>query len=140
MYFLLAFVTSFSVGFLVTPIVISVLRKAKIGDLPGGRKIHKKFTPSMGGIGFVIATFVALGIWGWQFPLPDIRYMLGAIALMFFVGLRAIFCLYPAPLNSRHIREKNLSNQPRVPRIILTSISGLHIPINGIRLIQFPLL
>lgn len=88
MYFLLAALTAFSVGFLVTPIVISVLKKAKIGDAPGGRKIHTKFTPSMGGIGFVLATFVALGIWGWQFPVPDIRYLLGAIALMFFVGLR----------------------------------------------------
>src|SRR5690606_4081112 len=27
-------------------------------------------------------------IWGWQFPIPDIRYMLGAILLMFIVGLR----------------------------------------------------
>jgi UDP-N-acetylmuramyl pentapeptide phosphotransferase/UDP-N-acetylglucosamine-1-phosphate transferase len=42
----------------------------------------------MGGIGFVVSTFIALGIWGWQFPLPDIRYLLGAIALMFIVGLR----------------------------------------------------
>ncbi len=73
---------------MITPIVISVLTKAKIGDVPGGRKIHKKITPSMGGIGFVLATFVALSIWGWQFPVPDIRYLLGAIALMFFVGLR----------------------------------------------------
>ena len=88
MYFLLAALTAFSVGFLVTPIVISILRKAKIGDAPGGRKIHKKFTPSMGGIGFVTATFVTLAIWGWQFPLPDIRFLLGAIALMFIVGLR----------------------------------------------------
>jgi UDP-GlcNAc:undecaprenyl-phosphate/decaprenyl-phosphate GlcNAc-1-phosphate transferase len=88
MYYLLAILTSFSVAFLTTPIVISILRKAKIGDAPGGRKIHKKFTPSMGGIAFVISTFVAIGIWGWQFPLPDIRYLLGAIALMFFVGLR----------------------------------------------------
>ena len=88
MYFLLATLTAFSVGFLITPIVISVLKKANIGDTPGGRKIHKKFTPSMGGIGFVLATFVALSIWGWQFPVPDIRYLLGAIALMFFVGLR----------------------------------------------------
>lgn len=88
MLFLFATLTSFSVGFLVTPIVISVLKKANIGDTPGGRKIHKHFTPSMGGIGFVLATFVALGIWGWQFPIPDIRYLLGAIALMFFVGLR----------------------------------------------------
>ncbi len=88
MYFLLATLTSFSVGFLITPIVISILRKAKIGDVPGGRKIHRKFTPSMGGIGFVLATFISLAIWGWQFPVPDIRYLLGAIILMFFVGLR----------------------------------------------------
>lgn len=88
MNFLLATLTSFSVGFLLTPIVISVLKKAKIGDNPGGRKIHKKFTPSMGGIAFMSATYVALAIWGWQYPLPDIRFLLGAIALMFFVGFR----------------------------------------------------
>jgi UDP-GlcNAc:undecaprenyl-phosphate/decaprenyl-phosphate GlcNAc-1-phosphate transferase len=88
MYFILAAVTSFSVGFLLTPIVISILRKANIGDIPGGRKIHKKFTPSMGGIGFVVAALITLAIWGWQFPLPDIRFLLGAISLMFIVGLR----------------------------------------------------
>lgn len=88
MYFLLAAITSFSVAFLTTPIIISILRKANIGDVPGGRKIHKKFTPSMGGIGFVFATFITLAIWGWQFPLPDIRFLLGAMALMFIVGLR----------------------------------------------------
>lgn len=88
MFFILAALTAFSVGFLVTPILIYVLRKAKIGDKPGGRKIHKSFIPSMGGIGFVIASAVAMSIWGWQFPLPDIRYLLGAIGLMFFVGLR----------------------------------------------------
>ncbi|SEF48420.1 glycosyltransferase family 4 protein [Algoriphagus boritolerans] len=88
MYYILAAITSFSIGFLLTPIIISILRKAKIGDAPGGRKIHKNFTPSMGGIGFVVATFITLAIWGWQFPLPDIRFLLGAIGLMFIVGLR----------------------------------------------------
>jgi UDP-N-acetylmuramyl pentapeptide phosphotransferase/UDP-N-acetylglucosamine-1-phosphate transferase len=88
MFFILATLTAFSVGFLVTPILIYALKKAKIGDKPGGRKIHKSFIPSMGGIGFVVASAVAMSIWGWQFPLPDIRYLLGAIGLMFFVGLR----------------------------------------------------
>ncbi len=88
MLFLLATLTAFSVGFLVTPILISLLKKMNIGDLPGGRKIHKKFIPSMGGIGFALSAFVAISIWGWQFPLPDMRYLLGAITLMFFVGLR----------------------------------------------------
>lgn len=88
MFYILAILTAFAVGVLLTPILISVLKKARIGDAPGGRKIHKKFTPSMGGISIILAAFVALAIWGWQFPLPDIRYLLGAIGLMFFVGLR----------------------------------------------------
>ncbi|SFT45860.1 UDP-N-acetylmuramyl pentapeptide phosphotransferase/UDP-N-acetylglucosamine-1-phosphate transferase [Algoriphagus locisalis] len=88
MFFILAALTAFTVGFLVTPILIKFLRKMKLGDTPGGRKIHKSFIPSMGGISFVAAVTVALAIWGWQYPLPDIRYLLGAICLMFFVGLR----------------------------------------------------
>jgi UDP-N-acetylmuramyl pentapeptide phosphotransferase/UDP-N-acetylglucosamine-1-phosphate transferase len=88
MLFLFASLTAFVVASLVTPILISVLHKMNIGDKPGGRKIHKIFIPSMGGIGFVLAAFVALTIWGWQFPIPDIRYLIGAISLMFFVGLR----------------------------------------------------
>lgn len=88
MFFLYATLTAFSVGFLVTPILILFLKKFKIGDHPGGRKIHKEFIPSMGGISFVVASTVTLAIWGWQFPIPDIRYILGAILLMFIVGLR----------------------------------------------------
>ncbi|MEP2298483.1 MraY family glycosyltransferase, partial [Algoriphagus sp.] len=88
MFFLYATLTAFSVGFLVTPILISFLKRFNIGDHPGGRKIHSSFIPSMGGISFVIAAAVALAIWGWQFPLPDSRYILGAILLMFIVGLR----------------------------------------------------
>src|SRR5690606_13181790 len=88
MFFILAIFTAFTVGFLVTPILIKFLKRMKLGDTPGGRKIHKSFIPSMGGISFVAAVAVALAIWGWQFPLPDIRYLLGAICIMFFVGFR----------------------------------------------------
>lgn len=88
MYFIFAILTSFTVGVLITPVLISILKKAKIGDTPGGRKIHKKFTPSMGGVAIVVSTYLSLSVWAWQFPLPDIRYLLGAIAIMFFVGLR----------------------------------------------------
>ncbi|MDF2158185.1 MraY family glycosyltransferase [Algoriphagus sp. CAU 1675] len=88
MFFVFAALTAFSVGFLVTPILIKLLRRAKIGDVPGGRKIHKSFVPSMGGIGFFVAAAIAMSIWAWQFPLPDIRYLLGAITIMFFVGLQ----------------------------------------------------
>lgn len=88
MFFILAALSAFSVGFLITPMLISFLKRMKIGDMPGGRKIHTSFVPSMGGISFIVAAGVALAIWGWQFPIPDIRYLLGAITLMFLVGLR----------------------------------------------------
>lgn len=88
MFFILATLTAFTVGFLVTPILIKFLKRMQLGDTPGGRKIHKSFIPSMGGISFVVAVTVALSIWGWQYPLPDIRYLLGAICIMFFVGFR----------------------------------------------------
>lgn len=88
MFYFFAALIAFSVTFLVMPILISILKKKKIGDAPGGRKIHKTFVPSMGGIAIFAACAVALAIWAWQFPLPDIRFLLGAITLMFFVGFR----------------------------------------------------
>jgi len=88
MNYILATLTSFFVGFLLTPIVIFVLHKLKMGDIPGGRKIHKKVTPSMGGIAFMIASYISILIWNSQYSGPDIRFLLGAIGLIFFVGLR----------------------------------------------------
>ncbi|WP_192085418.1 glycosyltransferase family 4 protein [Algoriphagus sp. Y33] len=88
MFFLLATITAFTVGFLITPILITFLKRMRLGDTPGGRKIHKVFIPSMGGVSFVAAVTVALAIWGGQYPLPDIRYLLGAICIMFVVGFR----------------------------------------------------
>lgn len=57
-------------------------------DAPGGRKIHTGFTPSMGGVSFVIGAFVASITW-FSFPdLVEIRFFLTAFGLMFLLGLR----------------------------------------------------
>ncbi len=88
MNFLFASLIAFAITFLVLPVLIKVLTKKRLGDSPGGRKIHKSFVPSMGGIAVYAGTAVALAIWAWQYPIPDIRYLLGAISIMFFVGLR----------------------------------------------------
>ncbi|MBN7813456.1 undecaprenyl/decaprenyl-phosphate alpha-N-acetylglucosaminyl 1-phosphate transferase [Algoriphagus sp. H41] len=85
---LFSFLASFFVGLSLFPVLIKVFQKYDFSDSPGRRKVHKVSTPSMGGIGFLVAAFVALSIWAWQFPVPDIRYLLGGIAVMAFVGLR----------------------------------------------------
>lgn len=84
----LATITSFLVGFLLTPIVILILKKINILDSPGGRKIHNRFIPSMGGIAFVMAAFVSAIVWFDFFQLVQLRFFLAAFGLMFFVGLR----------------------------------------------------
>lgn len=84
----LAISTAFLIGFLLTPIVILFLKKMELMDSPGGRKIHNGFIPSMGGIGFVLATFVAVLAWLDSQLIMEIRFLLAAFGLMFFVGLR----------------------------------------------------
>jgi UDP-GlcNAc:undecaprenyl-phosphate/decaprenyl-phosphate GlcNAc-1-phosphate transferase len=84
----LAVSTAFLIGFLITPIIILILKKMELMDRPGGRKIHSGLVPSMGGISFVAATFVAVLSWlDGQF-ITEIRFLLAAFGLMFFVGLR----------------------------------------------------
>ncbi|EAZ82542.1 MraY family glycosyltransferase [Algoriphagus machipongonensis] len=88
MYYFIAFLTSLATGVLFFPVLIKILNRFDIADSPGGRKIHQNVVPSMGGVGFFLAAAIALAIWGWQFNFPDMRYFLGGIAIMFFVGLR----------------------------------------------------
>ena len=81
-------VTSFLIGFLVLPILIKFLRKIQFGDIPGGRKIHKEFTPSMGGIGILFSFFVSFVIWGIMGKnINEIWFLVAGIVIIFFVGL-----------------------------------------------------
>ena len=59
----LATVTSFFFGFLMTPVLILILKKINFTESPGGRRIHAGKIPSMGGIAIVFATFVGLFAW-----------------------------------------------------------------------------
>src|SRR5680860_563776 len=84
----LSTVTSFFFGFLMTPVLIFLLKKGNIIDAPGGRKIHVGFVPSMGGIAIIIATFAGLLSWFSFEQLLETRYFLVALGIMFSVGLR----------------------------------------------------
>jgi len=84
----LATVTSFFFGFLMTPVLILILKKIKFTEAPGGRRIHAGSIPSMGGIAIVFATFVGLFAWLSFDQIVETRYFLVGLAIMFSVGLR----------------------------------------------------
>jgi UDP-GlcNAc:undecaprenyl-phosphate GlcNAc-1-phosphate transferase len=85
---LAACVTSFLVAFLILPLIIKYSYQKNWMDTPGGRKIHKKVTPSLGGIaifmGFVIASFIWLDFDQWQ----NIRYVMASMLIVFLIGVR----------------------------------------------------
>ncbi|MBW2545325.1 MAG: undecaprenyl/decaprenyl-phosphate alpha-N-acetylglucosaminyl 1-phosphate transferase [Deltaproteobacteria bacterium] len=54
------FLFSFSLSVILTPVMRLVALKLRIVDIPGGRKIHEKVTPLLGGVAIVVAFSVAL--------------------------------------------------------------------------------
>lgn len=83
-----AALTAFALAFLIIPVIIRYSHEKNLMDIPGGRKVHKKLTPSLGGIaiflGFGVASFVWIepGLWS------EMRYLLVAQAVVFFIGVR----------------------------------------------------
>lgn len=79
---------AFFIGLLIIPVIIKVIKRTNILDVPGGRKIHKEAIPSMGGIGIVIAMLMSLVItMDWQ-QWSDVRFLMMGFGVMFLVGLR----------------------------------------------------
>lgn len=85
---LAAAITSFVISFLIVPVIIKYSLRKNLVDVPGRRKIHKKVTPSMGGIAIFIGFFISSLIWidiqGWG----NIKFILVALFVIFFIGVR----------------------------------------------------
>ena len=84
----LSLLTSFFLGFLITPVVVMILKKVNVTEVPGGRKIHVGYIPSMGGVAIMLASFFGLLAWLSFEQILETRYFLVALAIMFSVGLR----------------------------------------------------
>jgi UDP-N-acetylmuramyl pentapeptide phosphotransferase/UDP-N-acetylglucosamine-1-phosphate transferase len=85
---LAALCTSFAITFLFIPIIIKYTLQKNLVDVPGRRKIHKKFTPSLGGIGVFIGFFASILIWVNLSAWNDIKFVALALVIAFITGLR----------------------------------------------------
>ncbi len=82
-----SFITSFVITSVLLPFLIYFSHRQEIFDTPGGRKIHRLQTPSMGGIAIFLGLLLSLLIW---IPVQYeyINYLYGAISLIAMLGLR----------------------------------------------------
>jgi UDP-GlcNAc:undecaprenyl-phosphate GlcNAc-1-phosphate transferase len=81
-----ALITSLAVSVFIFPILIKYSHKKKIWDELSHRRIHKRLTPSIGGVaiffGFVTAVFV------WEdLHWPELKGVLGMLFIIFLLGL-----------------------------------------------------
>jgi UDP-GlcNAc:undecaprenyl-phosphate/decaprenyl-phosphate GlcNAc-1-phosphate transferase len=83
-----AAITSFVICFLIVPVIIKYSLRKNLVDIPGRRKIHKKVTPSMGGIAIFCGFFISTLIWiDFRYWGP-IKFILVALFVIFFIGVR----------------------------------------------------
>lgn len=85
---LAAAITSFVISFLIVPVIIKYSLRKNLVDVPGRRKIHKKVTPSMGGIAIFVGFFTSSLIWIDIQGLGYIKFILVALFVIFFIGVR----------------------------------------------------
>ena len=86
---LAAAITSFVIAFLIVPVIIKYSLAKNLVDIPGRRKIHKKVTPSMGGIAIFIGFFISSLIWlDMQEEVAYIKFILVAFFVIFFIWVR----------------------------------------------------
>lgn len=85
---LAACVTAFLITFLALPVIIKYSLSKNFVDIPGGRKIHKKVTPSLGGIGIFLGFAAASFFWMDFEQWDNIRFVMFSLFIVFLIGVR----------------------------------------------------
>lgn len=84
----LATISAFVVSFLILPVLIKYSLKKNLVVVPGRRKLHKKETPSLGGVaiflGFILAALMWVDLKEWS----NMRYPVASLVIIFFLGIR----------------------------------------------------
>src|SRR5690554_351332 len=78
------------------PPIIRVAREKKLFDPPDERKLHTAAIPPLGGVAIFLAFCLSVILSSHGLNFYPIRYMLGAILIMFFVGLMDDMITIPA--------------------------------------------
>lgn len=88
---LLIFFTAFALGLSLYPVFIRLYTKNNIVDKRDVRKVHLNEVPTMGGVPIFLAFLIAIFIWISYSEIQELRYLIGTLVFMFFVGLRDDF-------------------------------------------------
>lgn len=81
-----AALTSFFVSLILIPFIIKFSEKKNLFDTPGGRRIHKKVTPSLGGIAIFFGFISGSVAWTDNDQLQKLLILLAVLTIPFIIG------------------------------------------------------
>ena len=85
---LLCFITALAIVIFITPAIIRVADFKHLFEEPNEKKIHKRRTPRIGGLAIFAAVLIAFSLWCNYAHFDSTRYIIAAIVMLFFVGLK----------------------------------------------------
>jgi UDP-N-acetylmuramyl pentapeptide phosphotransferase/UDP-N-acetylglucosamine-1-phosphate transferase len=89
-------ITAFIITFLAIPSIIKVAVIKNLFDEPGGRKAHKSSIPTLGGLAIFAGVVFAFTFWSAGFNLQDTQYIIAALIVIFFIGIKDDIVELPA--------------------------------------------
>ncbi len=85
-HFVMPFGLAMVISIVLIPLWITVCKRWKLFDEPDNRKFHVSATPSMGGIAIFAGLFIAYLVFAEIYDHEKIRYLFGAVLILFFTG------------------------------------------------------
>ena len=84
-----AVLTAYVISYISMPAVIRVAELKEFIDSPDGkRKLHRRFVPTMGGVGIFAAFMISYSIWGQVVSLSSFPFFIAALLILFLMGVR----------------------------------------------------
>ncbi len=87
----LVFFTALVLGLSIFPVFIRLSSNNKIVDKREARKIHLYEVATLGGVPIFISFLISVFIWGSSPDLQTLRFLIGSLLFVFFIGLRDDF-------------------------------------------------
>ncbi|HKJ42102.1 MAG TPA: MraY family glycosyltransferase [Sunxiuqinia sp.] len=85
---ILAIILSFAITYISIPTIVRISREKKLFDEPNHRRLNKKVVPTLGGVGIFIGLILGTSLLLGTARFPEYRYIVGALILLFFIGLK----------------------------------------------------
>ncbi|MFP4094349.1 MAG: glycosyltransferase [Cyclobacteriaceae bacterium] len=84
----LSLLFSWGIAALTAPVVSRIAKSKNLVDQPNSRSSHHVPVPTLGGISIFAAVMLSLTLWGSIEPKNGLQYMIPALTIIFFIGLK----------------------------------------------------